>query len=150
MQPQEKVEQGKRYFYCIGIDPGTSTGISIWNCEEKKLVTVETLPIHWAMDRVLTIRNSGRTLFVRVEDAGQAVYGRNKETDRNRLQGAGSIKRDTSIWRDFLKDMGIDFEMVRPDKKKTKWDAETFRKITGWKDRTSNHGRDSALLVFGM
>ena len=31
----------------------------------------------------------------------------------------------------------------------TKWSAEVFADMTGWKGRTSNHARDAALLVYG-
>ena len=68
---------------------------------------------------------------------------------RGHLMGAGSVKRDSVIWQDALTDWGIPFEMVPPRAGATKWDADTFARITGYKGRTSNHARDAALLVFG-
>ena len=68
---------------------------------------------------------------------------------RGHLMGAGSVKRDSVIWQDALTDWGIPFEMVPPRAGATKWDADTFARITGYKGRTSNHARDAALLVYG-
>jgi hypothetical protein len=39
--------------------------------------------------------------------------------------------------------------MVPPKAGATKWDADTFRRLTGYSGRTSNHARDAALLVWG-
>ena len=67
-----------------------------------------------------------------------------------KAQGAGSIKRDCNIWEDFLKDLGIDYQFIRPNKKSMlKMDDKAFRALTGWDKRTSSHGRDAAMLVFG-
>ena len=63
--------------------------------------------------------------------------------------GAGSIKRDCEIWEEFAALYGIPIQFIPPRKGLTKWDAETFNKMTGWKGRTSNHARDAALLVWG-
>lgn len=40
-------------------------------------------------------------------------------------------------------------EMVPPKNNKTKLDATKFKQITGWKERTNEHGRDAAMLCFG-
>ena len=63
--------------------------------------------------------------------------------------GAGSVKRDAVIWEEFCIDNGIKFFSVPPAKGLTKWSAQTFSEVTGWQGRTSNHGRDAALLVYG-
>ena len=63
--------------------------------------------------------------------------------------GAGSVRRDCEIWEEFCNHYKIPFDAVPPRKGLTKWDADTFAKVTGYKGRTSNHARDAALLVFG-
>jgi hypothetical protein len=63
--------------------------------------------------------------------------------------GAGSVKRDCAIWEDFCRDLGIDYIPVPPQAGLTKWPADYFNKVTGWKGRTSDHARDAALLVYG-
>lgn len=134
----------------IGIDPGKHTGIAVWDTESKKLIDVDTLLIHQALDKVRAwvwaTLTSNRKLHVIVEDARQRTY---IPTDPARIQGAGSIKRDSIIWEDFLKDLKIPHTMQGPHKGMTKMTEEYFKKISGWEGRTSNHARDAALLVMG-
>lgn len=132
----------------IGIDPGTKTGLAVWDDKKKRLVELETLTIHRAMERVKTHTSFGETMVI-FEDARQRTwFGKDKNTNA-KLQGAGSIKRDCSIWDDFLTDYDIPFRAVPPQKGGTKWDERYFKMVTGWKGKTSNHARDAAVLVFG-
>jgi hypothetical protein len=126
----------------IGIDTGVSTGVAIWYVAEQKFDLIESMPIHRAMERVLF----ERPYFVRVEDA--RLYRHYGKTNPAKIQGAGSVKRDASIWEDFLKDKNIPFEMVSPADNLTKTTADYFRKLTGWTKSTNEHGRDAACLVF--
>jgi hypothetical protein len=128
----------------IGIDTGKHTGIAVYR---HGFISIETTFIHNAMEAVLALHLGGE-VFVRVEDARLRKWLGNK--GREALQGAGSIKRDASIWEDFLTDKGIPFEMVAPRNNATKLSAETFRNITGWQGRTSEHSRDAAMLVYKM
>ena len=73
-----------------------------------------------------------------------------REAERKKLQGVGSAKRDASIWEDYLTDLGVEFEMVAPKRNITKLSQERFKVITGWQNRTNEHGRDAAMLVFGF
>ena len=133
----------------IGIDTGKNTGFAVWNAQTREFEKVETLLIHWAMREVLTYQNlyNGK-IKVRFEDARKRVwFGRDKGAAQ--LQGAGSIKRDCTIWEDFLSDNYIDFEAVAPKNNITKLSAEMFKKLTHWQGRTSEHARDAAMLVFG-
>ena len=134
----------------IGIDPGTHTGVAIWDTKERNLLSLETLPIHQALIKVMMWRDRvGHDLQVVFEDARQRTwFGRDKNTNA-KLQGAGSIKRDCSIWEDFCKDYQIPFLAVPPVKGGTKLSEVYFKTISGWKGRTSNHARDAAMLVIG-
>jgi hypothetical protein len=80
--------------FLIGIDPGTNCGIAVYRKGDRQFDRIETVKIHRAMELVLDLH--GKTgVFVRVEDARlRQWFGR---SDRERLQGAGSIKRDCSI-----------------------------------------------------
>ena len=66
-----------------------------------------------------------------------------------KLQGAGSVKRDSSIWEDFLKDKGIPFQGIHPLQGLTKLTSVYFKRITKWDGKTSEHSRDAAMLVIG-
>lgn len=137
----------KPYTYYIGIDAGTHTGVAIWSKKKKEFLLLTTLKIHQAMELVNNTMAKG-SVFVRVEDARQRRwYG---ERSNLKQQGAGSVKRDCTIWQDFLTDIGADFEMVPPRKGMTKYSAETFKKVTGYNGLSSEHSRDAGVLVFQM
>ena len=135
--------------YCIGIDPGKHTGIAVWDTETQHFCRIDTVPIHQALIYVESFGE--REMKVYFEDARQRKWLPKDATSseyRGHLMGAGSVKRDSVIWQDALTDWGIPFEMVPPRPGATKWDADTFRRVTGYKGRTSNHARDAALLVY--
>ena len=155
----------------IGIDPGEHTGVAIWDSNKRAFVLLVTVPLHralkevymWATAPELAGHRAGRKVHVVCEDARlrkwiprDPSYSRMK----GRLQGAGSIKRDSTIWEEFLSDpevampwaadRGVTFTLCRPTPGGTKWSAEQFAKVTGYTGRTSNHARDAALKVFGL
>jgi len=127
----------------IGIDTGVVTGLSIWNQSNKELTFVGSMMIHQALNTVLS--NKNQIKLVRVEDARLRKF---ITGGREKLQGAGSIKRDAKIWEDFLTDHKIPFQMVAPKNNRTKLDQIAFTKITGWEWKTNEHARDSGMLVF--
>lgn len=142
----------KTHRVLVGIDPGKITGFAVYSRLDKKLLQVESYAIHEALEEVKFVRNTyGIDILVRFEDARQRQYlpkEKNNSEYRGKLMGAGSIQRDCTIWEDFLKGNGIDYEMVPPSSGMTKWSEEYFRKVTAWQKRTSNHARDAAVLVF--
>ena len=135
----------------VGIDTGVNTGLAVRDCGSKSFLSVETVKIHRAMDvvRQLDASNPGGVLVL-MEDARQRKWIP-KEVSwsqaKGRAMGAGSVKRDSGIWEDFLKDTGIRCIAVAPKDNATKLSAEVFSALTGWKGRTSEHGRDAAMLV---
>jgi hypothetical protein len=137
----------RKYRYYIGIDPGTKTGFAMWDAQEKKFITIETTAIHIAFDIIsnLDAGTISQTLF-RIEDARQRQWF--GKSGPEQLQGAGSIKRDCTIWEDYLKDLKANYEMVAPKNNKTKLSSNLFELMTKFRGRTSEHGRDAAMLVF--
>ena len=133
-------------FY-IGIDPGTHTGMAVWDSKEGKFLSLETLPIHRAMVEVMNLR-IGREILVVFEDARQRKWYGKGDTNA-KLQGAGSVKRDCSIWEEFCKDYGIPYWAKPPVKGATKITPEYFKLISHYQGRTSEHSRDAAMLVIG-
>ncbi len=133
----------------IGIDPGVNTGFCVYNKKTKLIREIETFKIHEAMASVLRVSDYySQSVFIRIEDARQRKwFGKNTI---GKDQGAGSIKRDCTIWEDFLNDHGIPFEMVPPKNNITKLSASNFKKHTGITQRTSQHARDAAMLVYGF
>lgn len=130
----------------IGIDTGVNTGFAAYDRKEKSLMYVETYKIHRAMQIVKITFELNNNIFVRFEDARLRKWFGN--SGREKLQGAGSVKRDAGIWEDFLKENKIPYEAVAPKNNKTKLTPDLFNRLTGWKGRTSEHARDAAMLCF--
>lgn len=82
----------------IGIDTGTHTGLAVWDDRLKELTSLETIPIHRAMSRVLEL-SSTEDVFVIFEDARQRTwFGKDKNTSA-KLQGAGSSRGTAAFGR---------------------------------------------------
>lgn len=143
----------RKYLWLVGIDPGTKTGLALYNMQRKALILVETVSIVQALD-YLTRFEQKPALFVRIEDARKRKWFGNADERMERSgagirEGIGSVKRDCSIWEEFLRHHKIAFELVHPAKNKTKLDAQTFSHYTHWPYETSEHSRDAAMLVWG-
>ena len=149
MSSDNTIVAGVRYL--IGIDPGVNTGVAVWNRAAGMLVTVDAGTITEVMDAVkLWSQEFGVKVFF--EDARQRRWipdTRDLGREMGRRQGAGSVKRDCQIWEDFCRENAIPYEAVAPRRNRTKLSAGEFARLTGWKGRTNEHGRDAAMLVFG-
>lgn len=131
----------------IGIDPGTHTGLAIWDSRKGAFLSLVTLPIHRALQVVQYMTTEGDVKVV-FEDARQRKWFGEGDISAKQ-QGAGSVKRDCSIWEDFCNDYDIPFEARSPIKGATKVTAEYFKMISHYQGRTSSHSRDAAMLVIG-
>ena len=137
----------------VGIDPGSCTGHAELNTHTGKLEEVKSLAIHQSLERVKELHEWGWLSHVVYEDAhlrkwfGNAKRG--SPEDIARRQGAGSVKRDCSIWADFLGMNNIPFKTVSPQGKGAKLDAKAFRAMTGWTPQTNEHSRDAGTLIWG-
>lgn len=134
----------------IGIDTGRDTGFAVWGGGQ--LLRVETTTIVHAMAEILDYLGRWEDVHLVFEDARQRKWiprERSNSEYRGKLMGAGSVKRDGEIWEEFCKEYDIPFRATPPKNNTTKLTAETFRQITGWTGRTSEHARDAAMLVFG-
>lgn len=129
----------------IGIDPGTNTGFAV--AKDGELTIVETLKIHQAwLELMAIVQETDDKIKVRIEDPNLRKWFGNEKNHRDKAQGAGSVKRDFSIWVDILDSLGIEFERVAP-KDIPNLAAGPFKAITGWSGRTSQHAREAAILV---
>lgn len=139
-----------KYLFCIGIDPGTNTGWAVWNVEKKCFDEISTLTICEAMDRARKFAGLFRgAVKFSFEDMRKRKWV-DPRAGKERLRGIGSVSRDCSIWEEFLRRLEVDFRMVHPKNISTKMDDKRFAQFTGHKGRTSEHGRDAAMQVFGM
>jgi hypothetical protein len=131
------------------LDPGTHTGYAQYQTAEKAFDFIETVKLHTALGYLtaLTASYPGH-VFVIFEDARKRRWF--GSSGREKLQGAGSVKRDCSIIEEFCEDLEIPYYAQAPRSGLTKLDAEVFKSMTGWTARTSEHARDAAMLVHGM
>ncbi len=136
----------KKYSHVIGIDPGTNTGLAIWSRVKKEFALIKTCSIIEAQDIILKCYDNTHS-FLRIEDARlRTWFGK---SGREMLQGAGSIKRDCSIWQEWCEYHGFPFEMVAPKSSRTKMPEKEFRMLTKYEGRTSVHSRDAAAMIIG-
>jgi hypothetical protein len=133
----------------IGIDPGVKTGLAFVDGETGNLLRVETHGILQAMQEIQNFKtvNASTQTEILIENPNKRKWFGN--TGRELLQGAGSIKRDYSIWLEFFKLYGFTFTEVDPKNNRTKLRAAAFCNLTKWKGATNEHSRDAAMLVFG-
>jgi hypothetical protein len=131
------------YQLVIGIDPGTHTGFAVWDRGMQAFQAIITTELHLALVRVMALRS--QPILLVIEDARRR--GGSKET----MLGAGSVRRDCTIWQEFCDYHNIPViwkSTPRRGAGTTKLSAEVFGNLTGYKLRTSNHARDAAMLVW--
>ena len=136
-----------------GIDPGVNTGLAIWDTSARMLLEVRCCGIVEAMAYLLDLHHERRINMIVVEDARQRRWiprERDLRQVKGRAMGAGSVRRDCSVWEEFCKFYGIEFNPRPPRNNVTKLSALQFQSITGYDRRTNEHGRDAAMLVFGI
>lgn len=133
----------------IGIDPGTKTGFAYKNLKTQEYIAIKTLNVLEAIQlaKDLIEQHGKENTYLVFEDARQRKWF--GKSGREKLQGAGSIKRDCAIWEKFCEGAGIRWKAQAPKKGATKYSADYFKRITGWQGRTSEHARDAAILIHG-
>ena len=146
----------------IGIDAGQKTGVAVW--DRKQFVSIETTDFWGAIGVIAGWLDSDNDIIVVVEDPSQnkpvfkivAVYGFTKGNHQSKLaaaakvaQSVGGVKRESELIIEYCIQNNIKVIPVKPTKKSmTKLSKEAFEKITGYSGRTSEHGRDSAMLIY--
>ena len=140
MKEQAEAMQPTSAKVLIGVDPGTHTGFAVKKYGEWQ--TIETTTIFEALSIVVNYRHDD--VLVRFEDARlRTFFGK---SGREKLQGAGSVKRDCAIWEEVLTMYSIPFQRIHPKYVKA-ITAEQFKALTGWPGQTSIHAREAAWLI---
>lgn len=133
--------------FLIGIDPGVNTGYCKYDPASKKIKEIKSSNIIECFEKIKNLVNNGCLIKLTIEDANKIKMYNSKSGSRS--QGAGSVKRDCKIWIEFCEFYKIEYELIHPMRSFKKLDSETFSKITGYSERTNQHGRDAAMLVWG-
>jgi hypothetical protein len=141
----------------IGIDPGTDTGIAIYDRKTRLFIRLSTVKIHNALFAVKEFVENNHDLKVVVFVENPKTYRRfgnvSPKVQLAKAGGGGSIKRDFVIWQDFLTSLKVEFYGISLLKSEggceKKMEEPLFKQITGYQKQTSEHARDAAMLVFG-
>jgi hypothetical protein len=143
----------------IGIDPGVSTGFAVWDIRAKKFSLICTLDFWSTIDKIKEYHSHyGDNLLVVIENPnGNKPVFFKKGVKSNAMairvgQNVGSNKREASLLIEYCNINGISVKEVVPKgskNKKGKVTKEYFAKISGYTERTSQHGRDAGMLVVG-
>ena len=133
-----------------GIDPGTHTGLAVWDTKKQEFKFLATMPIHRALLKLREEKDTISAVYCENPNTFIPYKGVSQRTINLRKQGAGSVKRDFAIWRDACKDYGINFIPTSVRGAQKKMDAKTFKKHSGWHGKTSEHARDAGNIVIGM
>lgn len=131
--------------YRIGIDCGVNTGIAI--VENGIYLAIETMTITRAISMINLILMDGHEIILYVENPNlRKWYGSNSNFKK---QGAGSVKRDYSIWKTYCVENKIMMHAVHPKDIGSQFDNDViFKAATNWTKRTSIHARDAARMVY--
>ncbi len=150
----------KRPDFYIGIDPGVNTGIAIWATSTNDFRFAHTYGAYIAMLEVSRfVKDCAGTVCLVFEDARKRKalpkdgFG---NFDANRLQGAGSVKRDSAIWQECCEFLAHQYPdrftwiAVAPNGKSNALakNDRLFQSNTGIVYRTSIHARCAAMLVW--
>ena len=146
----------------IGIDPGKKTGVAVWGVKTQKFHFVFTYTIFEALQFAESWigKTEGATCVV-IEDARKRfkIPEKDGKPDVSRLQGAGSVKRDSAIWQEACEYWKLNFgtekfsfRLVAPNGKTNTLakDKKISSANLGIKYGTTEHARCAAFLVWKM
>ena len=136
-----------KYETAIGIDCGVNTGVAIWNIKNQSFEHIYSCDILEVFYRLEVYTVLGKSIFYIENPNLRKWYGSNSN---QKQQGAGSIKRDYSIWQTWFERMNQEYKEVNPKNIRTKMDSERFKTFTKWDKQTNSHSRDAAMMVFGL
>lgn len=137
----------------IGIDPGVTTGLAVWDTERGAFYRITSGPAIHAEINVGIWAGEG-PIHVYIEDARLRTWFGSADQRQARSgagvrEGVGSVKRDCQRWQEFCEYHKIPHTLLHPQAGRSKLSAEQFKKLTGWDERTNEHARDAAMLVYG-
>lgn len=144
-----KTEDSTGYKVAIGIDPGKSTGYAVWDRKLKVFISIETTDFwsayaqvqQYPIDEAVIIVEKPRT------KASFRRYGK-KQTDAAKHTmsvNVGMVYREAELMIAGLERLGYKVIKQHPQGKLNK---ELFESRTGYTKRTSEHGRDAAMLCY--
>lgn len=143
-----------QHTFAIGVDPGCSTGVSVFNRTTKKLVEVQTLTFwgaYWHIVQNYAVFDC--RIYVELTK-NIRVFNRHfgaangKQAMLNKIaMNAGGVVREAELLIEGLRLAG--FTVVECPATGKGWTDDVMRRVTGYEKRTSQHARDSVSLCWG-
>ena len=166
----------QKHKYLIGIDPGRSTGICVYDPKRNgsdRIVFLETKDFWGTIDFLDNIKkillpddmfatDADREIDfeVIIEDPQlnsplfvQKSKGLNAAVLSNMSQKIGRNKEQAFLLMEYMTRKKIQFRQRKPMNRKHgggKWDQKTFVFYTGYNQPTNEHARDAVKLVWGL
>lgn len=135
----------------IGVDPGLKTGVAFWDIGRQQF-TMITSGAWWDIYDLLRSQDPCRASMV-IEDssANNFIYSRHgRDVTRRISRNVGMNQAYARLLIDGLRRIGFVVQTIVPHRHRRKLDATTFSRIVQWHGSTDQHGRDAAMLVFGV
>jgi hypothetical protein len=150
-----KNRQSRKAKYCVGIDP--PSGLAIWDRESQKFDAIKTVDF-WKIIKTIQNYVDSSIFYIEAPQKNKPVWTKSKQTIIDKLpiylkiaQNVGMNKMCAILIEQYCNSIGASYHLVRPGKKTmSKIKSEDFIQITGWEKKTSEHGRDAAMLVWGL
>jgi hypothetical protein len=146
----------------IGIDAGVNTGFAVWDANASRFDKIITTTFWGAINelqsehmalagkRIDVNTTPGIAVYIENPNGNRPTFARHGAYREKISQNVGMNKRDAQLLIQYCMDNGMLFFPVTPGKHSmTKMKPDAFAKYTGYNGRTSSHGRDAAMLVFG-
>ena len=145
----------------IGIDP--DKGWAEWDADAQKLIAVDTVDfwkINERLQKIAAMHQASEVtvrIYIETPQYNAPVFLKPNRPNATRefvkiAQNVGENKAKAKLLvarcHELFGKVNV-IEMTPNKKSATKWTGERFKFQTGWKPRTSEHGRDAAMLVFG-
>lgn len=155
-----RIEKSPMRNIYIGIDP--DKGWAEWDADAQKFIAIDTVNFWEINERLQKIAalpetNVAVRIYIETPQHNAPVFltpdrpNAMKEFVRV-AQNVGENKAKAKLLvercQELFGKVNV-IEMIPNKKSATKWKSERFKFQTGWKHRTSEHGRDAAMLVFG-
>jgi hypothetical protein len=136
----------------IGIDPDIDkNGVAIWDSEKKQFDSIAVLDFWDLISVFIDLKFWAYETHVIIE-AGWLIKKSNWHGGRGVMaqriaKNVGMNHQVGILLAEYCERYDIPYELVKP---KGKIKADTFKKLTGWPERTNQEKRDAAMLVFGL
>jgi len=150
--PTPETEKATSPVLVLGIDPGTTCGVSMWDATNGCLRFVDSVRFLGVLG-MLRIHAPSVALVVVEDTREEPIYARHR--------GVGGGERDRLARRvghtDFAaaqillacEAAGMPAQSVKAVRGE-KWTAADLKRLTGWSRQTNEHGRDAARHVVGL